>query len=635
MASPKVVMRFDAANPRANRRIKELAGGEITRITEDMKVAVRETILAGYSKGKHPNAIALDLVGRIDPTTQKRTGGILGLTSGQAKAARTMRERLQSGEPSEMQKVLGLALRDKRFDKTILSAIAGEKEIPADKISRMYQRYVDNSIQLRGETVARTETGQAVHAAAHEAFQQGLDKTGYTDSAIIRIWRTAGDNKVRNSHAEMDGQTVRGLNTPFISGNDVQMLHPLDGSLGAGAGDIINCRCDEEINIDYSEGLKTDAELDAEEFAAGQRKEETPEVDLLEADLLEADLLEADAELVEIDNPADAAIGKPTPLNDTILEILAGGGGTIEEMTDVLAATFVDRTRKSLMAKLKQKLIAFPEEGLIDIIQEGDRYYGKAKIAPTGVPAFKIKIERADYTDPASWYNANSAITGFRKRHGVQLTSSLSNPGLDSMFVYRARNADEVLTDFKSRFPGFQQHVKLYEIKIHASTDKHIPVVTTSPTGQVYNEATGMYFSEFGRLEMSGKLAARKSGPLTWGDWVVRNDDTFSSTLAHELGHALEEYVFARASILGLIPKIIDVADWQDRRTWLNQFLQFAFADKYTTASVLSKYGVSTAGEFWAEAFSAWSHPDYAQSTIRLPRDIENIFDQVLMKVYE
>jgi F like protein len=261
MARPRVNIRFNVANPRANDMIENYAGTKITRITKDMEDAARLAILEGYKQGLHPNAIALDLAGRINKATGRREGGIIGLSSIQAQWALNYRERLASGDPAQLREALGMTLRDKRFDSMVERAIKDEKRLSVDDVARMYNRYVDNAVQLRGETIARTETGAAVHKAAHEAFKQTLDQTNYTADDVSRTWRSAADNKVRHTHEELNGQTVIGLDNPFVSPSGAKLMHPLDDSLGAPADEIINCRCDEEINIDFAAGLKPDREL--------------------------------------------------------------------------------------------------------------------------------------------------------------------------------------------------------------------------------------------------------------------------------------------------------------------------------------------------------------------------------------
>ena len=254
-------LRFRMTNPSAEKKIEKTVAKLITNLKKETRNMVRDTIEAGYKQGLHPNSIALDLAGRISPSTGSRSGGIIGLSNPQAEAARNFRSRLESGDPEEASKVLNMKLRDKRFDGTIEKAIKTSREsgeplvLDEAKIDRMVDRYVDASLQLRGETIARTETGGAVSSSSLEAFEQALDKSEFSTSSVTRTWRTAGDAKVRDSHEEMEGQTVEGVDEPFVSGDGAEMMNPLDGSLGADAGDIIGCRCDVEIEIDFTEGV--------------------------------------------------------------------------------------------------------------------------------------------------------------------------------------------------------------------------------------------------------------------------------------------------------------------------------------------------------------------------------------------
>jgi uncharacterized protein with gpF-like domain len=56
----------------------------------------------------------------------------------------------------------------------------------------------------------------------------------------VQTWNTAGDERVRESHADMEGQQVP-LGQPFVSGLGNDLMYPGDPS--APAEDVINCRC--------------------------------------------------------------------------------------------------------------------------------------------------------------------------------------------------------------------------------------------------------------------------------------------------------------------------------------------------------------------------------------------------------
>jgi hypothetical protein len=187
---------------------------------------------------------------------------------------------------------------------------------------------------FRGEAIARTETGQAVLEASNEAFEQALEKTGYGKDAVTKVWRTAGDGKVRDSHAAMDGQEVVGLDAIFVSPDTgAEFKYPMDDSLGAGAGEIINCRCLAEYNIDFSQGLEPD-QTNEPPTDIPPAPEDHPE-DAVEA-LTAADLAGLGLGLALSAAPASASIqddsSEPAPfVEEGIDNIDRGSGNPFDE----------------------------------------------------------------------------------------------------------------------------------------------------------------------------------------------------------------------------------------------------------------------------------------------------------------
>lgn len=114
-------------------------------------------------------------------------------------------------------------------------------------IDILFEKYVDD-IELtdeqrawfeerlpryRVEMIARTEAMKASNFGSQLLFQ--------AYGATANEWIATMDNRVRPSHAAADGQ-VRPIGVPFEVGSSL-MLYPLDGSLGAPAEEIVNCRC--------------------------------------------------------------------------------------------------------------------------------------------------------------------------------------------------------------------------------------------------------------------------------------------------------------------------------------------------------------------------------------------------------
>jgi hypothetical protein len=254
-AGGRVVFRWDVSNQGAEANIRTLSSTLITNISEGTIAAARETIVSGYSQGAGPNTIALDLVGRKSAVTGKREGGVLGLNGPQAELIERTRINLASGDPALMRKYLDLKTRDKRLDGAVKRAIASGKPLDKETLNKVLMRLRDRNLRLRGETVARTETLTAVLSAKHEAFLQALSKSNRDANLVTRKWRSAGDGRVRHTHMVLNAQEVRGMDLPFQSPSGALLRYPGDTSLGAGAGEVINCRCDVEYNFDFAEAF--------------------------------------------------------------------------------------------------------------------------------------------------------------------------------------------------------------------------------------------------------------------------------------------------------------------------------------------------------------------------------------------
>lgn len=81
--------------------------------------------------------------------------------------------------------------------------------------------------------VTRTEVNAVCNLAAMDA--------AYRQGKRFKTWKTFGDVKVRPSHKAANGQRVP-LDMPFTVGG-YEMMFPNDSSLGAPAGEVVNCRC--------------------------------------------------------------------------------------------------------------------------------------------------------------------------------------------------------------------------------------------------------------------------------------------------------------------------------------------------------------------------------------------------------
>lgn len=239
--------RFDVRATRAENWLNLHSSTLITRIADDTRAAVRMRLEEGMVTGRNPRNVALDIIGRIDPGTGRRVGGIVGLTGPQERYLRNARDELAGGD---LANYLTRKARDKRFDKYALRALQDGTPIPADIQAKMAARYSDNLLKVRGEAIARTEMIESLNHAQFEAFEQARDQGKIQDAR--KVWDSAGnDGRTRDSHLKLDGTAV-GLNEPFVSpATGRSMMFPGDSSMGADGEDIINCRCRVRYDVDF------------------------------------------------------------------------------------------------------------------------------------------------------------------------------------------------------------------------------------------------------------------------------------------------------------------------------------------------------------------------------------------------
>jgi hypothetical protein len=247
----KAVLRWDAADPVAEDYLRNVLGQHITRIADDTRGAVRVALSEGFARGQGPRQIALDVVGRIGPNG-RRTGGVLGLNGPQEQWVSNMRTYLRNGE---LDKVLRMSKRDRRFDRTIMRLMEEGKQPTAKQIEQWTGRYSDRLLKLRGDTIARTETATAQERSRVDAHREALGQAGLPDDYTVKKWfHGGGGMRPRETHVAENEDVVRGLNTPFTLISGVQIQHPHDPN--APAEEVINCTCTYTIRIDWRRARK-------------------------------------------------------------------------------------------------------------------------------------------------------------------------------------------------------------------------------------------------------------------------------------------------------------------------------------------------------------------------------------------
>jgi hypothetical protein len=213
---------------------------------------VRQALAAGMARGENPRTTALDLVGRVDPSTGKRDGGIIGLTAQQQGAVEAARDQLRSDDPAQLKAYLERKRRDKRFDRSVLKAIREEKPLPAEIAGKALRQYKNRLLQLRGETIGKNEAFTSLQASKQEAYRQAVQGGAVSQQAVRKIWRHMANENPRIQHVEMDGESV-GLEEVFVMPDGTRMLYPHDPE--APAKHTLGCHCQADYRIDHLANL--------------------------------------------------------------------------------------------------------------------------------------------------------------------------------------------------------------------------------------------------------------------------------------------------------------------------------------------------------------------------------------------
>jgi hypothetical protein len=207
------------------------------------------------------------------------------------------------------------------------------------------------------------------------------------------------------------------------------------------------------------------------------------------------------------------------------------------------------------------------------------------------------------------------------KNHKIRLKNSTDKPVPEKEFVAKAIEIDRTMYQLSTDMPGIREHMDLVG-GINLVKGDVIPLTRIAQTGNtvgvVAYEAWGTYANKHGsessHIEIASGVPDGETSLLA-ANWTISN--TFGGVLRHEIGHSLEKRTMREAWRAGM------------RTTTVSR----VFARNKSTAAVqLSKYGSSSAEEYFAESFAAYSHPQYgsSRSNVRIDPGLEKAFDLVL-----
>lgn len=232
-------------NPRAVEAIERITT-KLAGILEAEKLDMaREVFTRGVAEGVPPRKQALDMVGRVPKGGRVRSGGFIGLDSQRAGQAQRVQAILS--DPERISEYFNgskprFTSTDRRFDKKVRAAIkAGKALSPAD-LSKVTRLHKTRLLKQRGETIARTETLNALRTGQHDGFGTMVDDGLVAADDLTKEWLTQRDGRERDAHAALGG-TVLGFKELFQSPTGGALAHAGDTANGAGAADLVQCRC--------------------------------------------------------------------------------------------------------------------------------------------------------------------------------------------------------------------------------------------------------------------------------------------------------------------------------------------------------------------------------------------------------
>lgn len=126
------------------------------------------------------------------------------------------------------------AIKNKMKGELMTGLLKGESmQKIATRFKNVSEGYLKSAIR-----VARTETTRVQNSAKMDVGKHG-EELGFV---MMKRWVATTDHRVRDDHLRMNGVEVE-QDEPFVLPDGSKMMFPGDISIGADAGQVINCRC--------------------------------------------------------------------------------------------------------------------------------------------------------------------------------------------------------------------------------------------------------------------------------------------------------------------------------------------------------------------------------------------------------
>jgi hypothetical protein len=178
--STDVGFNFDRFDPETQKRLHEILDGLITDLSDQAKATISSVVLDGVRAGDSFDDIA------------KNIRDTIALTPNQAQAVANYRRDLESLDSNALQR----ALRDTTLDADIQDAIDSGDFLSDEFMDKAVDAYLENYLDYRANTIARTESLRAGNTGLREGYTQAVDRGVMPAEAVTRFWQIAMDERV-------------------------------------------------------------------------------------------------------------------------------------------------------------------------------------------------------------------------------------------------------------------------------------------------------------------------------------------------------------------------------------------------------------------------------------------------------
>lgn len=184
--------RFDANTQAAIRRYQDQLIAELEKQARD---SVEQAIRFGITTGMSIEDIAASIRDSIS------------LTARQAQAVNNFRRLIENGDSA----ALSRALRDTSFDNVLESIIDGDADVAQSVIDQMVERYAENYLDYRAQTIADTESLRASQYGITDSYRQAVDRGAIPEDSLTRQWQLVLDERLCDVCAPIPDMNPEGV----------------------------------------------------------------------------------------------------------------------------------------------------------------------------------------------------------------------------------------------------------------------------------------------------------------------------------------------------------------------------------------------------------------------------------------